>query len=59
MREHAESEFYSPEDVIAAVKVLMWKRDRSTVPKIKQLLRASMVQHGEPLFFVLAFWRCW
>ena len=53
MREHAESEFYSPEDVIAAVKVLMWKRDRSTVPKIKQLLRASMVQHGEPLFSCL------
>jgi hypothetical protein len=47
MREHAESEFYSPEDVIAAVKVLLWKKDRSTVPKIKQLLRASMLQHGE------------
>ena len=58
MREHAESEFYSPEDVIAAVKVLMWKRDRSTVPKIKQLLRASMVQHGEPVSLVLAFAQC-
>lgn len=49
MREHAESEFYSPEDVIAAVKVLLWKRDRSAVPKIKQLLRASMLQHGETI----------
>lgn len=47
MREHAESEFFSAEDVIAAVKVLLWQRDRSTVPKIKQLLRASMIQHGE------------
>lgn len=47
MREHAESEFFSPDDVIAAVKVLLWKKDRSTVPKIKQLLRASMIQHGE------------
>jgi hypothetical protein len=47
MREHAESEFFSAEDVLAAVKVLLWKRDRSTVPKIKQLLRASMLQHGQ------------
>jgi hypothetical protein len=52
MREHAESEFYSPEDVIAAVKVLLWKKDRSTVPKIKQLLRASMLQHGETSNFL-------
>ena len=47
MREHAESEFFTAEDVIAAVKVMLWQRDRSTVPKIKQLLRASMLQHGE------------
>jgi hypothetical protein len=47
MREHAESEFFSAEDVLAAVKVMLWKKDRSTVPKIKQLLRASMLQHGE------------
>ncbi len=51
MREHAESEFYSAEDVLAAVKVLLWKRDRSTVPKIKQLLRASMLQHGQQLAY--------
>jgi hypothetical protein len=53
MREHAESEFFSAEDVIAAVKVLLWQRDRSTVPKIKQLLRASMIQHGELTFVLL------
>ena len=47
MREHSESEFYNPEDVIAAAKVLMWQRQRSSVSKIKQLLRASMMQHGE------------
>jgi len=47
MREHAESEFYTPEDVLAAVKVMLWKKERSSVPKIKQLLRASMLQHGE------------
>ncbi len=51
MREHAESEFFSPEDVLAAVKVLLWKKDRSTVPKIKQLLRASMLQHGNSSIF--------
>jgi hypothetical protein len=47
MREHAESEFYTPEDVLAAVKVMLWKKERASVPKIKQLLRASMLQHGE------------
>ena len=47
MREHSESEFYNPEDVIAAAKVLLWQRQRSSVSKIKQLLRASMMQHGE------------
>ena len=47
MREHAESEFYSPEDALAAVKVMLWKKERASVPKIKQLLRASMLQHGE------------
>jgi hypothetical protein len=47
MQEHSESQFYSVQDVLAAAKVLLWQRQRSSVPKIKQLLRASMLQHGE------------
>ena len=47
MREHSDSEFYTTEDVLAAAKVLLWQKQRSSVPKIKQLLRSSMIQHGE------------
>jgi hypothetical protein len=47
MQEHSESQFYSTQDVLAAAKVLLWQRQRASVPKIKQLLRASMIQHGQ------------
>lgn len=46
MGEWATPDFLSPIDVVAAAKVLMWRRQRKSVMQVQQLLYNSMRQHG-------------